>query len=137
MRGTVTNLNLDVEIVLEECCSCGVVFGMTKQTKQHYLKYKAEMFYCPNGHSQHYVGKSDAEKLKEAEAARVAAEARAKLAENAAGVERKRAEDEREKAKKARAKLNRVAKGVCPECKRSFSDLARHMHVKHDGKVHA
>lgn len=39
-------------------------------------------------------------------------------------------EAEFEKAKLER-KLKRVSKGVCPECKRTFHDLARHMACKH------
>ena len=32
---------------------------------------------------------------------------------------------------RAQRKLKRVAKGVCPECNRTFADLAQHMKCKH------
>jgi len=38
-------------------------------------------------------------------------------------------------AAKAQRKLKRVHRGVCPDCNRSFENLARHMHTKHGVKT--
>lgn len=93
-------------------------------------------FWCPNGHSQHYTGKSDeAKRIEELERALAAeksradrersnrewAESRAKGANIAAG-----------KAKAAARRLtHRVECGVCPHCRRTFKQLAAHMRAKH------
>lgn len=55
-----------VEIEKIECCQCHLLFWVTSDHKRRLVKSK-ESFYCPNGHSQSYVGKSDAEKLKDKE----------------------------------------------------------------------
>jgi hypothetical protein len=47
----------------EECCDCGVLFGMTTKFKEHRLKDKRN-FFCPNGHEQAYI-KSTAQILQE------------------------------------------------------------------------
>ena len=55
---------LSSEFVTETCCNCGLVFAMLKDYKKERLK-DHKSFCCPAGHSQHYVSKSDEEKLKE------------------------------------------------------------------------
>jgi len=46
------------------CCSCKVTFWVTKKHKEQ-LGDCHNTFYCPNGHPQSYVGKSDEQKYKE------------------------------------------------------------------------
>ena len=95
MRGT--TLNASVTFVVEDCCECGMAFAMTQEFKNRKLEDKT-MFYCPSGHRQHYLGKTEAQKLREqlerteiqrdharAEAER--AEARARKAEAEAAAE--------------------------------------------------
>jgi len=53
---------IDIEEI--ECCSCHVLFWVTKKHKAK-LQDNKKTFYCPNGHSQSYTGKTDAQKLKE------------------------------------------------------------------------
>jgi hypothetical protein len=114
------------------CYECGVVFAMTKEHRKYFLnKREKATFYCPNGHSQCYIGLSDAEKLAQEKARHQ--ETLARL--NAAQVEQERLKAEQERLKK------RIKRGVCPCCKRSFpgSALVRHIKTKHpefaDGKV--
>lgn len=53
-----------VTLKAEACCKCGIVFGMSAETMQR-RRNDHDWFYCPNGHAQHYTGKSEAEKLRE------------------------------------------------------------------------
>jgi septal ring factor EnvC (AmiA/AmiB activator) len=105
---------------------------MTKELRDRRLEdHKA--WYCPNGHSQSYTGKTEAEKLRERlerveiqrDHAREEAERQKRIAAAAKG-----------QATKAK---NRAAKGVCPhpDCKRSFVDVARHVATKHPELVEA
>lgn len=120
MRGNVLRLQQTLEIYTEECCNCGVLFGMTKQHKQERSKDHG-WFYCPNGHAQHYTSESDAEKN-----ARLLREEQARHQRTIA-----RENEERAAKEKAERKLKRVGRGVCSECNRTFQNLARHMCSKH------
>jgi hypothetical protein len=51
-------------LVSEECCACGVLFGIPNRMQKR-LRESHDSFYCPNGHSQSYVGKSEATKARE------------------------------------------------------------------------
>lgn len=122
-------------LVSESCYKCGVVFGLESRHRDQLLK-SHEDFYCPNGHSQHYISETEAERR-----ARLAEE-RAKSAENTAQFYRERAASNAREANiqthRARALKGhvtrikrRVANGVCPCCQRTFSNLAAHMETKH------
>ena len=54
-------LNEDLDFSTVECCSCGVMFAMPQVLNESRLKDK-NAFFCPNGHSQVYTGKTQAEK---------------------------------------------------------------------------
>jgi hypothetical protein len=113
-------------LVTEECCSCGVTFAMPERFKSDRLADKRR-FYCPNGHGQAYVGKTDAELRKEAEQARASAEENARIARIEAN-----------EAKKELRRLKQRAKaGACPYCNRSFVQLTRHIHTKHPEEAHS
>lgn len=58
-------MNIDVERIT--CCKCFVAFWVSEEHKQKLVSSK-NGFFCPNGHSQNFVGKTDADKTKEAEA---------------------------------------------------------------------
>lgn len=118
-------------LVVEECCTCHMDFGVTRSFQRERRNDHA-WFYCPVGHPQRYSGKSDLERTKaELEAAR-------KIAENERDwrrreqADRKRAERQRSAARGQITKIKRrVGHGVCPCCSRSFTDLARHMAGQH------
>ena len=124
-------VNVTTTLVVEECCNCHVAFGVPEDFYKR-RKKDHELFYCPKGHSQHYTGKTEEQKLREELEAERQRTARAK--ENA---EYQRAEKERiELRRRATAGAltrvkNRVGNGVCPCCKRTFQQLARHMTAKH------
>lgn len=115
------------------CCSCGIVFGVPQAYEQK-RREKHDTFYCPNGHSLHFPGKTEAEQLRDKLAAARAREDQlsARLADQMDATEH-----ERRRAmgfKGALTKTNkRVGNGVCPCCSRSFQNLQRHMASQHPG----
>ncbi|CPV56456.1 hypothetical protein [Mycobacteroides abscessus] len=105
---------------------CGVPYALNDEfVRQRRKDHKS--WHCPNGHSQYYPQKNETEEAKA----------------RAAMLERQLAnwEEDLRAAKAAHAvtkgKLtktrNRVAKGVCPCCNRSFANLQRHMAGQHPG----
>jgi len=96
-------------------------------------------FYCPNGHQQHYTGKSEADKLREQLDAerrqRQRAEQSVAMHADDAKAARDEAEHQRRRAngyKGHAAKITKRAKaGVCPCCNRHFTALERHMSTQH------
>lgn len=123
MRGQAFQLFQPVKIITEECCQCGVIFGMTDYFKNERVR-DHKQFYCPNGHSQGYVGETEAEKN-----ARLLREEQARHQRTL-----QRENEERAAKEKAERKLTRVGRGVCPDCNRTFQNLARHMTCKHGAK---
>ena len=106
------------------CCVCGVAHGLPTNYASA-RRNDHQSWHCPNGHKQYFFGKSDAE-LQRERADR--AEARAIRMQD----ERDTAERRRRAEKAAKTKIkNRVAKGVCPCCNRTFQNLADHMKSKH------
>ena len=89
------------------------------------------MFYCPNGHAQHYTETTVTKLKKQLDNANK----RMGWAEDSAARARVEAED----AKRSRAAIkgqltktrNRIAHGVCPCCHRTFKQLEAHMSNKH------
>lgn len=128
-------LHSPIGYTAETCYACGVQFCMTTALYQQRSSDHGT-FYCPNGHGQHYAGKTSVEKERDAlkaqlqreQAARESAERSRKWAES-------RAKGVNIAAGKAKAKANRliarVHAGVCPDCNRTFKQLAAHMKTKH------
>lgn len=110
----------------ETCCvsGCGVSFMM----ENNFIRKRREKhddFYCPNGHAQHYTGETEAQRLTRIlEAERNATES---WRQRAKGYDRARAAAV---GQVTRIK-NRIERGVCPRCNRSFDNLRRHMKGKH------
>lgn len=127
MRGSTLTVQTSTEFFIETCCNCGVMFAMTSEFKNERNRDKCT-FYCPNGHGQSYVGKTDAQLRKEAEARATAAEDQRRAAER----ELQRVERDLMAAQaEAKRQAKRASAGVCPCCNRSFVQLARHMKSKH------
>ena len=110
-------VNHFVTVETEICCSCGTVFGIEQQLKIN-LRNNHRTFYCPNGHGQNYVGKSEAEKLRD-EVTRLKSQ-QDQLNADLSSKERK---------------LKRVSNGVCPCCNRTFKNLQSHMKTKHKKEI--
>lgn len=109
---------------VEQCYKCGVPFAMTTDFKRQ-RKEDRQAFYCPNGHGQVYVGKSEADKLRD----------ELERKQHALDAERGRAialEQQRDQIAKAHRKMrDRLRNGVCPCCKRTFQNLMAHMRTEH------
>jgi len=98
---------------------------MAEEFKKQRLRDHKD-FYCPAGHPQHYVGETDADKLRRAEQRNRA------LKDQLDAAEASRAAYKGQ-ATKYRNQVARAENGVCPHCNRSFVDLRRHMGSKHPG----
>lgn len=97
------------------CGSCGGVYAITERYREQREK-KCESWTCPYcntgwGYSNH---KTEAQLEKERHQQTLV-----------------RLNEEKAAREELERKLQRVGKGVCPECKRSFRDLERHMACKH------
>ena len=123
MRGQVLQIFQPVNIITEECCKCGVIYGLTQYFKNERFQDRAT-FYCPNGHPQSYIGETEAQKN-----ARLLKDEQFRHQRTL-----ERENQERAAKEKAERKLKRVGRGVCPDCNRTFQNLARHMNCKHSAK---
>lgn len=121
-EGIKWNKTITMETIV--CCECGVPFGMPSDLKEKCRADSGKLFYCPNGHAQHY-SKSTATKVKEEYEAKLKEKQEELWAANSKAVQLEVDLD------KANRKLKRVSKGVCPCCNRTFENLARHMKSKH------
>jgi hypothetical protein len=118
------NLQHALRLKTTTCISCGVEIAMPADLYDHRLKDRRE-FFCPNGHSQHFIAETEEAKLRRQldEANR-----RLEFEKNAALTARQQLG----KANKAKMRLQRRIKaGVCPCCQRTVRQLAQHMATKH------
>lgn len=111
-------------LIKEECCFCGVIFGIEQNHQKELLKTHQD-FYCPNGHKQHYIAETEAERLK-----RELTIERQQHDQTKAELEHTKYQRRANKGVLTKLKA-RVKNGVCPCCNRSFTDLNRHMKTKH------
>lgn len=120
-----------------DCPTCGVVYGLTTEFQDR-KRDSGESWRCPNGHSVVYR-KSNAQLEKEA---RQRAEREAEAARMETRAARRQLADEQDRHQGTARRLsatrgvvtrtkNRVGRGVCPCCTRTFTNLARHMKSKH------
>lgn len=119
---------LDLEVT--DCCNCGTYFAAPRRLLDA-RRQDGRTFYCPNGHPMVF-SVTEVDRLK-GELAKAAH--KLETAESIAAQERRN----REYAERSRSALkgqvtkikNRIAKGVCPCCNRTFVDLGRHMMTQH------
>lgn len=116
---------------------CHIAFGVDASVRQRWLD-GGEDFYCPNGHVQHYMETTVARLQKQLDAEKKTAERLLQEKEfaqkNAAAERAAREHTQRQLAsrKGINTRLrNRIKHGVCLCCKRSFTNLRRHMKTKH------
>jgi hypothetical protein len=116
------------------CGECGIVFCVPRGWSES-RREDHKGFYCPNGHCRAFV-ESDKDRDIKAKAAEIE-RLRKQLAWNENSL--KSANNMVEEAHRSNASLRgviakekkRVGNGVCPCCKRTFSQLQRHMECKH------
>lgn len=126
--GTITFTD---KLFVQECCACFMTFGVperfdAKRREDH------KSFFCPNGHSQSYTGKSEADRLRD----QLAAEKHAR--EQADAMARDRAVQlERTKKRLAATQgvvtrhKKKISAGTCPCCSAQFKNLEAHMKNRH------
>lgn len=119
----VLSLQTVLRLKTTTCITCGCVIGLQDEYYDERLRDHRD-FHCPNGHQQHFSSESDEEKAKRMLREEQARHQRTLQREN----------DERAAKEKLERKLKRVGRGVCPECNRSFQNLARHMACQHKGE---
>jgi Zn finger protein HypA/HybF involved in hydrogenase expression len=123
-----TKIKLEVELAHQQCINCGTHFGVDAYLDKLWRK-NGQTFYCPNGHSQHYIiGKTNEQKIKELEAQLQEAETDKRYLNNS--LESTRRSLSATKGVLTRTK-NRIHKGICPVCNRQFMNLHRHMEGQH------
>ncbi|SIE38084.1 Uncharacterised protein [Mycobacteroides abscessus subsp. abscessus] len=103
---------------------CGVPFALNDE----FIRQRREdhrTWYCPNGHSRYYPQMNETE-LAKARAARLERQ----LANREEDLRAAKAAHAVTKGKLTKTR-NRIAKGVCPCCNRSFVNLGKHMAGQH------
>lgn len=122
-------LNVETAITLEteECCACGVMFAMPASLRQK-LQREGGTFYCPNGHGQHYT-ESEVQAFKKK--LKAAEDRTCNLKEQLNGALEKLAENQKE-IRRARRRANA---GLCPYCRRHFTNVERHIHSMHSEEI--
>ena len=123
-------------INIGECTTCKCEVWLPKALNEAALRSRGPngiRFYCAYGHNMTYaIGETDLDKMRR-ERDRLAQ----RVAERDDEVARQRSmrETAERQAAAARGQVtkikNRVGRGVCPCCNRTFENLARHMMSKH------
>jgi hypothetical protein len=110
------------------CCVCGIEVCLPKHFEAQ-RRRDHKMFWCPNGHQQHFTGKTNEDKLKEElEQERL----RTRRAEEDAAYQATMRKREARAAKGKMTKLrHRIGHGLCPCCRRTFSNVQEHMEKLH------
>ncbi|MGR3295894.1 MAG: hypothetical protein ACUZ8A_06670 [Candidatus Bathyanammoxibius sp.] len=122
MRRTLV-IDTKTELYTEECYKCGVLFAMPTDLCRH-LQDNGGTFYCPNGHGQVYRNSTMQILRQDLEKAR--RDALSYMSQ------RDGALDSLDTANKEARRLKRRAHaGVCPNCRRHFVNVERHMKSKH------
>ena len=126
-----TTIHVTTVLSTEVCFHCGMTFGMP-ETLQDKLRRTHETLWCPAGHRQSYRDESDVQK-----AERELQEERDRHDRTAAQLRDTKVDKVRIERRLAATKgvvtkvRKRIAAGVCPCCKRSFTNVRRHMASKH------
>lgn len=117
----------------EMCCGkCGIYFAVPTcfYDEQKEIGINGG-WYCPNGHSRVFRESNSASLRREL------AQAQHKLEQSEAEARRQREFREQTERQLSATRgvvtrtKNRIGKGVCPCCSRSFTNLRRHMQGKH------
>lgn len=115
-------------------CWCGIQFAIPESLRKEQIRHRDQHLsplyvHCPVGHHSYPGGKSQVDELRE-ELNRTKA-----AADQTQAWQRDQRERAERRAAAARGQVtrirNRVGNGVCPCCKRTVSQLARHMETKH------
>jgi hypothetical protein len=124
-------------LTVVHCHTCGMPYAIPTPLYNSALRYHGDrpngwQLVCPIGHVWFYTGETRLEKAR-----REAKEARDLAARRTAEKDQIQASLTATKGHVTRQKkkLARVEAGVCPCCKRTFQNLARHMQSKHPNGI--
>lgn len=124
---------MHVDEAVITCChkDCGISFAVPSWWCRG-KKQTRSTFFCPNGHSQHFSGETEEEKLRRER--NLLAQRIAQKDDEIASQRRMREEAERS-ASAFRGQVtrlrNRAKAGLCPCCNRHFTNLERHIKGQH------
>jgi hypothetical protein len=115
-----------------DCYKCGVTFAMPAQMMRNARDQgTATTFYCPNGHGQCFTETTETRLRREIDKTKAELE-RVKNERELQRTLKQEAERRVIAQKGVTTRLKkRIGAGVCPCCKRTFSQLQRHMHQQH------
>ena len=123
--------NYCVSLTAIDCCMCGGTYAINECYRTN-RQQDGRTWTCPYcGNSIGYT-KSEVQKLREELARKDRRIQNLHAAHDQTKAELRETELRRRAEKAAKTRMqNRVANGVCPCCRRTFKDLAAHMHTKH------
>ena len=120
----------DLEVT--DCPSCGVDFAAPARLLRQRREQGGD-FYCPNGHVLKFT-ETEIDKLRKRTKSLDAQLTSSRDQQRATRAELESAERSRSALRGVVTReRNRVARGVCPCCSRTFADLAQHMAGQHPG----
>jgi hypothetical protein len=120
--GVTVQMRVNLEPV--SCSSCGVLFGLPEEFYEQRVR-DHKSWHCPNGHSQYFAAETEEEKLR-----KVIESDRTRIDYLRKEVDREQKAHSVTKGQLTKTK-KRIANGVCPECHRNFTNVARHMATQH------
>lgn len=122
-----------VDVVLEKktCGKCGGVFALNAEFVNNARDNKGG-YTCPYCLTYWSWSESEADRLRK----QIEEKSRELTAQKCETLRQQNLKEIEIKTREAaERKLKRVAKGVCPCCKRTFPNLARHMETKHSEQL--
>jgi hypothetical protein len=124
---SVVELQFTLTFKVTYCChsGCGTPIALPVLVYNRFLNDPSQWFHCCFGHSQHFTGPTEAEKLK----------SQLESAQRSEKWWQEKAAQRGRSAKAFKGQVtrirNRVKNGVCPCCNRTFQNLMRHMATEH------
>ena len=123
-----------VQLQVYTCATCGILFALEErwvQMRSERDNGVARGWHCPAGHVNVYR-KNDLDRAKEQLALEHLLLERTRAARDRAQDLASKRERQLSAQKGVTTRIkNRIARGVCPCCNRSFENLHRHMQTKH------
>ena len=125
----ITTVSQTVSVNVSDAPCCGSWVALTKE-QEALRRQNGKTFYCSNGHPLSYSGVLTQIKAERDKAFTEVRDLRTQAQALRAANDDLLTEVNRQKKQVANIK-RRAAAGVCPECHRTFSQVARHMQTKH------
>lgn len=125
-----TKLNIQTIVYFGDCWKCSApVYGPERKYQRAHSH--GDSFFCINGHSAIFSGKTDKEKAKELEKQLANEKKRTEWAKRDAQIAKDNAKTEKRRAAAYKGKVtrlkNKIAAGHCPCCDGTFKNVRRHM----------